>query len=474
MSYHWRRIAGEIGVPDAPAPGETATAGVTGSENSSNPDESPSTLVTSDWIEAGSVGGADGNVTGRPAYEPLISVVPKARFTAAVGPSSESARRSGQAWTTERPSDSKYWAISEYWGAGTPNSFAICPTDSRGAPGNGGSKSPGSEGARVTTTSSEPSAAVAWLAGRVITAAGGFAAHPLATVPAPPGSIPVHLWLTVQGIAALYGASLPGHGPWWPGLLFAAAHLAGLGLAGCALGLALRRFPRGPDLIIPVLAAAIVVNVATYAFSTLPGTAVGTGYATREIAAVLPLGAVLAGRLLAGPLLARLSPPARVSLPARARLTARGLAALALAACAAVCLAALGYGAAQPAVPAQEQDLAGWLAAHDLTGGLGAAEANVTTLDSGGNIRVVIASFSGGGAAADAYQSEASWYDPALHYANFVITSAPQGTAVSFPGAAVLSAFGRPARIDHFRAYTIMVWDRNLLADLRQRTRHGV
>jgi hypothetical protein len=26
--------------------------------------------------------------------------------------------------------------------------------------------------------------------------------------------------------------------------------------------------------------------------------------------------------------------------------------------------------------------------------------------------------------------------------------------------------FGRPARIYHFRDYTIMIWDKNLLADL--------
>src|SRR6185437_9795266 len=52
-----------------------------------------------------------------------------------------------------------------------------------------------------------------------------------------------------------------------------------------------------------VLAVAIVANLVSYVFSTAPGTVLGTGYDAREIAAVLPLGAVLAGRVF-GPWIA--------------------------------------------------------------------------------------------------------------------------------------------------------------------------
>ena len=61
----------------------------------------------------------------------------------------------------------------------------------------------------------------------------------------------------------------------------------------------------------------------------------------------------------------------------------------ALAAAGACQLAALGYGAAQPAAADPEQALAGWLAAHGLTSGLGTfTDANLTTLDSGGRVRL--------------------------------------------------------------------------------------
>ena len=46
-----------------------------------------------------------------------------------------------------------------------------------------------------------------------------------------------------------------------------------------------------------VLAVAVVANLVSYLLSTAPGTVLGTGYDAREIAAVLPLGAVLAGRV---------------------------------------------------------------------------------------------------------------------------------------------------------------------------------
>ena len=72
-----------------------------------------------------------------------------------------------------------------------------------------------------------------------------------------------------------------------------------------------------------------------------------------------------------------------------------------------------------------------------------------------------------GGAVPRLYQSSAAWYDPRTQYANFVVTGTADGTADLIARAAILAlAGGPPARTYHFQAFTIMVWDENLLARL--------
>jgi hypothetical protein len=212
------------------------------------------------------------------------------------------------------------------------------------------------------------------------------------------------------------------------------------------------------DLVDSVLAVAIVCNLVSYAASTSPGTILGTGYDAREIAAVLPLGAVLAGRLI-GPKLARAQAPRF-----RSVYIALGL----LLACYG---AALGYGAAQAAAPGGNADLAGWLAAHHLRYGLGRAESNIVTVDSGGSVHLAVVADRGGRVRTQLYQSAASWYDPRSHYANFIVASTPPGTPAYVPDLIATGdarrTFGPPARIYHFGGYTVMVWDVNLLTRLR-------
>jgi hypothetical protein len=294
------------------------------------------------------------------------------------------------------------------------------------------------------------SVGVASLAVRLITRLGGYSVLPIPVSFAAPGTIPGHLRVTAEGVLALYGADLSGLRP-GAAAAFAVVHLAGLVLAGLALGVAFWQFFRVDDLVVQVLAVAIVLNLAFFAFSNLPVTS--DVYTVREIAAVLPLGAAAAGRMLAGPLLSGRALPAGL-------VTAMGAAVLAC------YVAALGYSAAQPSVPAQEQDLADWLVAHHLHAGLGGVEGNVTTLDSGGRVQLLVTSFHRSGAAADAYQSKASWYDPKLHDATFVVSTWANGANSYVSYRKVLDDFGRPERIYRFREYTIMVWDKNLLADL--------
>jgi hypothetical protein len=136
--------------------------------------------------------------------------------------------------------------------------------------------------------------------------------------------------------------------------------------------------------------------------------------------------------------------------------------------------AALGFAAVQPAMPARNQALANWLVAHHLDTGLGVyTEDNVTTLDGGGRLLLITASWEPTGARPRAYQSEASWADPRLRYANFVVNTSVDGPRSDIPYRDLLAAFGRPAATYHVGAFVIMVWHKNLLDDLRGPPVHG-
>jgi hypothetical protein len=260
-------------------------------------------------------------------------------------------------------------------------------------------------------------------------------------------------WVTLQGFLELFGAnffdsSIPGARPAL-GVVFIAVHLAGAILAVWALGVGLARIFRPGELLVPVFAVAVVVNLAAYMISTHAQDLLGA----REMAAVLPLGAVLAGRVLGN----------RIAAGVRA---AKSWFVPVLSALAACYLAALGFGAAQAAVPAQSQPLAGWLAEHGLTRGLASYwQANSTTVASGD--RVVVSAV-----LPDVrdrlvpyrWESDLVSYDPARHYANFVVTDGP----AAWPGMqqSAQLTFGRPARSYRFDGYTILVWNTNVLARL--------
>ena len=277
---------------------------------------------------------------------------------------------------------------------------------------------------------------------RVIGHLGGFVLLPPVLHLTGAAVVPAHLRLAAEGVLGLYGADVFGHPAQ---IAIVAFHLIGVALVAWAAGRALRQFFSRDDLLVQVLVVAIFVNLAAYLASTLPVTI----FDTREIAPVLPFGAVLAGRLLAGDAIkARLAPAAAVVLACYA--------------------AALGFAAAQPAAPAPNQALADWLVAHHLDTGLGVyTEDNVTTLDSGGRLLLITASWEPTGASPRAYQSEASWSDPRLHDANFVLNTSVDGPRSDIPYRDLLAAFGRPARTYRYGPFVIMVWPKNLLDDLR-------
>jgi len=285
---------------------------------------------------------------------------------------------------------------------------------------------------------------------RVLGRLGGFTLLPLVTHVAKVSSLAKNFRLTGEGLLGLYGADFVNM-PLGPQTAIAVLHLAGLVLAAWALGRALRRFFRCDDLLVQVLTVGILADLAAFAFSSLPFSI----WDTRQISAVLPFGAVLAGRLLAGDLLkVRLVPALAVLL--------------------ACYTAALGFDVAQPAIPAHDQSLADWLVAHDFSYGLSNYfEGNITTLDSGGRVHLIAVSWGAHKSVPRAYQSDASWYDPQLHYANFVVNTGADQPKAIIPSDDLRNAFGPPAKVYHDGPYTILVWNKNLLADLGRPPKEG-
>jgi hypothetical protein len=294
----------------------------------------------------------------------------------------------------------------------------------------------------------------AWLGVKLIVAAGGW------TITAPRSGFATasvlgrNAALTGTGLLQLFGADFPGQ-PTVTQTAFAVIHLAGLALAAWALFLALRRFFAEP-LIVQVLVIAIVVNLAAYMF-TVQAESIAT---TREIAAVLPFGAVLAGRLLPGQLFAAVARPGWLA-----------VAKVSLAVLLVGNVIMLGYDASQTQpVPGQVANLAHWLAEHKLTSGLGGYwQSNGVTLDSGGTVMVRAIDINGGKLTTGAYwEADSAWYDRKTRYANFIVDAPPPwhpdaaGVLVSHMEAIA----GKPAKVYHIKGYTIAVWHKNLLGKL--------
>ena len=300
----------------------------------------------------------------------------------------------------------------------------------------------------------------------------GYQVLPLAAKAAPIDEIPQHVVLTLEGILNVYGADFfhlsngsllgPGLGGLPPavGVALAAVHLVGVALAAWGFFRAFRYFFDPSDLISPVLAMAITVNVVAYVVSVIP---VGV-FDTREIVAVLPFGAVLAGRMVPG----RLAGVPRRLKPALAWASAGVLACY---------LAALGYGAIQSPVADNEQAVVPWLEAHHLTTGLGTYnEANLITLDSGGRVAVRTVLWQFGVNVPRSFESNTDWFDPRHNFANFIVTNTADTTpnrdrslrrSSMIPSAAIAALHaGPPAHVYHYKTFTIMVWDHNLLDNL--------
>jgi hypothetical protein len=193
-----------------------------------------------------------------------------------------------------------------------------------------------------------------------------------------------------------------------------------------------------------VLTVAFVIQLVAYLF--------GTKQDPNEIVGLLPIGAVLAGRLLGG----------RIT---RARLVP------ALAVVLACYIGLLAHVAITPAAPRTSRDLlAPFLKRHDLTYGLaGFWNASVLTVQTHDHIQVRPARMYHNRLVTTLSESDATWYDPQLHDANFVISSRYQNCGgLCLNRAGLIRTFGPPAVTYNVAGkYYVLVWDKNLLTHLR-------
>jgi hypothetical protein len=288
---------------------------------------------------------------------------------------------------------------------------------------------------------------------RLIVALGGFAVSKNPAALVPPSALRANVPMTVRSFLALFGADVAGARG---GLdqAFALIHLAGVALVLAALALAAWRLlaslrPRGAgkgggaarplDMVADLMLVSIAANIAAYFVLYR----IKYVFAAHEIGPVVSLGAALAGRLLGGPLLrARLVPA-----------LAAGLACYAV---------ILGFGAAGKQVPPANAAVTGWLTQHGLRRGIAPYwESSSVTLDSGGAITMGTVKPTSKGLAPWRWMEDMRIFGPG-HTADFFLTASGE----SVTPAMARATFGPPARVYHYQAYTIMVWDKNLLPEL--------
>ena len=255
-----------------------------------------------------------------------------------------------------------------------------------------------------------------------------------------PGLWPRHASLTWLNVRVLFGSvarpdtELGGAGAAF-GLICLLAALFGLARVIWTW----RRASRADQL----LSAAIVFNAGTYLVSVMPSPG-----RYREVAAVLPCGAVLAARAL---------------VPARITGTSRACAAVA--ATGLIALLSLAIAATRPPLGPASAPLAAWLEAHGLTYGIaGYWDASIVTLQSGNRVQI---------RAVDLYrhiyvpgwETNTLWYDASRYDATFAVADSHG----RYPAARFEHFLGKPAATYRVASWLVLVYRANLLPRIMTR-----
>ena len=231
-----------------------------------------------------------------------------------------------------------------------------------------------------------------------------------------------------------------------PRLLITGIHLVAAAAVVAAIVMGLRRFLRGDDLVAPLLATAIVVNLGAFWLIFQD-----TNPATREIGPVFGLGAALAGRLLGGPLLRN-----RLEL-----LLVPGLAAALLAAAPPLLLA-------KPPL-SHDMRLAAFLERQHLSQGIaGYWNANTVTVDTGGTVTMrSVRDLPKPGLVPSDWELDRALLNSKAYDADFLVATAPHTDGTwDVTESEAIAKFGQPYRTYRFDRYVILVWQKNLLTDL--------
>jgi hypothetical protein len=287
------------------------------------------------------------------------------------------------------------------------------------------------------------SAVIGLAAPRIIKAVGGWSISGIPATFVGFGSLWEHLLGAAQGLLILFGVQFPSS----LGLqtAFAIIRLTGLVLIVAAVSLGIRSIRPCGDLVPAVLTAAIIIDFLAYVMF-IPDPMANF----REIDTIVPLGAALTGRMLAGPLVRmRL----QWSIP-----VIMGSYAITLA-----------WGLAQPAGPIANFSLGNWLSAHSLTDGIaGYWAANPISVDTGGAVQLAAVQLNGGHASPYLWETNVSAFNPATHYADFLLINPPSGTDPHpITELEAVNAFGSPAHVYRYQDYMIIVWRKNLLKEIQ-------
>jgi hypothetical protein len=269
----------------------------------------------------------------------------------------------------------------------------------------------------------------------VIRSLGGFVVNPASPRLITIGGMTATFWLKLHAVLVLFGADFFGISP--GSAVIPVAHLVAVALVVWGVVRAVRLVFSADDFALQVVTASFLVLLVAFIF----------GYRTgaREAAGLLPLGAVLAGRMLASRVVEVKLVPA-------------------LAAVLAVYGLSLAYADSRPALPSPDQPLASFLLKKHLTYGLSTTwyASNGVTLYSQDQVKVRDGHGTAtGGLVRERWNTKASWYGPRSHDATFAIVN----PCVSKLPTHLFAQAGRPSAIYHVDGFTVIVWRHtNLLA----------
>jgi hypothetical protein len=335
-----------------------------------------------------------------------------------------------------------------------------------------------------------------WVGGSLLSKAGGYNQQAVPfQLDAGLGRWFMQARVVVHGLLEMFGAYfVPGNAINYksPGQFVLAPSLSGfdqalaisrllcvlLALWGCC-AIARRFFRRDADFISQLLLAGIVLNLVAYIPSTL---ADHSALNVREIAPVLPFGAVLAARMCGDRLLA-FGPMIRVRLPRMSRPLGLRLIVIPLVLLFGWYSFGLYRQADTPAAADPFTGLEQFLEANNLSYGLGGYwDASVITVDTDG--RVTIRAVSPSCMQPYEWENKLDWYDPTKSpTANFLLLSNETGYFTSFAvrGSALdllNKKFRRRATLDYgnsfyvpgkkfpFYDYNVRTYQGNLLNEL--------